>query len=192
MKKFAFLGNCQTIVYAKYFRDLLPDAKCKWVCSSVFEKNSWPKDQGLWGKDCVEQSLFKKEEKQKYLNNCDIIVCNPIKEETATLYNYKLLKKIYNKKLLTISGFHENIHGIKKRESLYKIDIKISRILEENPDKACMLNVNHPNTFCLLEAVRMICKNLNIAYFEEKKYSELLELGYPFEKKTKSNKWTKL
>ena len=176
-----FLGNCQTLTYAKYFSDLMPNKNIKWVCPDLFSnlapKANWPISKSLWGADLIENVVVMcQEEKHKLLSNCDFIVCNVMNKNISPLDNYDDLCNRYGEeKVVSITTHHENLNGMIQRESVNKTHLKASSLYTDFPDKAKTISINHPNVFVVLECVRMICKHLNIPFFNDEDYHKHLK-----------------
>ena len=89
-----------------------------------------------------------------------------------------------NTKIITVSTIHTNVEGMKERECRKNIDIRFSEIFDKYPNSAGVADDKHgmhPNTFTILESVRMICNFLDIKYFSDEDYKRHLNSGYPFE-----------
>lgn len=175
-----FLGNCQTLTYAKYFSKLLSVDQVNWVCADCFQglkpNDMWPTSVNLWGKDVVDNIVVMgSEKKHKLLSECDVVICQVFNEQTSHADNYQVLRKKYgNNKIITISNHHENLNGMLEREALYKIDIRTSSIYTDFPNQAKLLTHNHPNVFVILESIKMICNYLNISFFDSVQYNDHL------------------
>lgn len=175
-----FLGNCQTLTYAKYFSQLLSIDQVSWACPDCFSNlkpnDGWPSSVPLWGKDIIDNVVVMgSDKKHKILSECDVVVCQVLQEQTSYADNYKVLRKKYGKsKIITISNHHENLNGMLKRESFDKINIRTSSIYTDFSNQAKMLTHNHPNIFAVLESVKMICNYLNIPFFDSVQYNHLL------------------
>ena len=176
-----FLGNCQTLTYAKYFSKLLSVDKVSWVCADLFQSlesgDSWPISVNLWGKETVDNIVvMDSEKKHKLLLECDVVVCQIFNKQTSYADNIDILRSKYGKdKIVTISNHHQNLSGMCDRELADSIDIKFSSIYNSFlPKQTKMLTHNHPNVFAILESIRMICNYLNISFFDSVQYNDHL------------------
>ena len=174
-----FLGNCQTLTYAKYFSKLLSVNRVNWVCADFFQSlkpdDMWPTSVDLWGKETVDNIVvMDSEKKHKLLSECDVVICQVFNEQTSYVDNYKVLRKKYCNKIITISNHNENLNGVLEREALHEIDIRLSSIYTDFPNQSKMLTHNHPNIFTVLESIKMICSYLNIPFFNSVQYNRLL------------------
>lgn len=187
--KISFLGNCQTLAYSKYFSMLLPDNEVRWLCPDIFANNGskWMKMTHVWG-DTIDDHIMCQDEVHDHLLKSDILIHMPINPKLSKNHNSESINKKYKKntKIATISTIHKSVEGMKEREKEKKLDIRLSKIFDLYPDLAGVIeddNNMHPNTFTILEAMRMICDFLCVPYFEYEDYTIHLNSGHPFEQK---------
>jgi len=179
-KKISLIGNCQTACYAKYLKELIPDAFfVKWLCPDLFFKNEWPY-LDIWDMN-KENHVTNQNEVESYLINSDLIICNNISEKKSKKHNINKIRSTYSAKVISVTSANENIEGMKQRESTKDIDIKLSSVFEEDPEKAFFLKSWHPNTWGLLKCVEKICKEIDIDFFNEADFAKHIKTGYPFE-----------
>lgn len=185
--KISFLGNCQTLAYSKYIADLLPDQDIKWLCPDRFaiRGDKWMTMEDLWG-DGVNEHVICQDEVYDNLIKSDILIYTPMNSVLSKGHNTEAINEKHkeNTKIITVSTIHTNVEGMKERECRKNIDIRFSEIFDKYPNSAGVAddkNGMHPNTFTILESVRMICDFLNIKYFSDEDYKRHLNSGYPFE-----------
>jgi hypothetical protein len=66
-KKISLIGSCQTACYAKYLKELIPDAYfVKWLCPDIFFKKKWPY-MDIWAMN-KDNHVTNQNEVQSYLS----------------------------------------------------------------------------------------------------------------------------
>lgn len=180
-KKISLIGSCQTACYAKYLKELIPDAYfVKWLCLDIFFKKKWPY-MDIWAMN-KDNHVTNQNEVQSYLINSDLIICTDIVKTKSENHNINKIRSTYSAKVLSLVSANENIEGMKKRESTKNVDIKLSSVFE-GLTKKVFLQSNHPNTWALLKCVEKICEEINVDFFNEADFKKHASIGYPFELK---------
>ena len=178
-KKISLIGNCQTACYAKYLKELIPDAYfVKWLCPDIFFKKKWPY-LDIWAMN-KDNHVTNQNEVQSYLINSDLIICNDICERKSKEHNINKIRSTYSAKVLSFVSANENTEGMKERELIKSVDIKLSSVFEDVAKKA-FLQSNHPNTWASLKCVEKICEEINVDFFDEADFKKHISIGYPFE-----------
>lgn len=172
--KILFIGNCQMTTMCFYFQQL--------CCTSKYEIKFAPfnddvvKHLNEWSDKC----------KNKITNKDDII--NEIKTSDVVIYQeiYEGISDISNEKYLRINvkptckliklqalnfyydNYDESLQKLELKENTKKVDIKISDIIKQFPERNLFINNCHPNTFLFLKIIEKICLFLNIPFFNTK------------------------
>lgn len=181
MIKIAFVGNCQLLTLCFYLQYLLRDNKdycIRWVC---YSDNFLPHLTGTWDA-CCKDKITTAKEGVEYIKECDYIFYNPIKDETSTFFSTNKLQDIKKDttKLYPIISMCLNYNDLDNSiDHLKDLDkeneIKITSIIEKyknDLNKIC-LTFNHPTTFCFLELMKEITREMNISYYNNDDYNEL-------------------
>jgi hypothetical protein len=192
--KIATLGSCQLMALNWYLMQLFPKYKSKWVSPEIFqfwsEKSEYTSTNSIW-KSQVNHNIFDSNDGINYLKSADCIIYQKIKPTTSELFNYEKIDS-YAKpsaKLVSLTYIHydknsnDPLKGMIEREELLIPDIKISKLISENPNRE-HFKFNQKGTHCnsvvFLEILREVCEKLEWSFFNEDKYKEIKEQYYPF------------
>lgn len=192
--KIATLGSCQAMALNWYLMQLFPKYKSKWVSTEIFqfwsEKSEYNSTNSIW-KSQANHNIFDSNDGINYLKSADCIIYQKIKPTTSELFNYEKIES-YAKpsaKLVSLTYIHydknsnDPLKGMIEREELLLPDIKISKLISENPNRE-HFKFNQKGTHCnsvvFLEILREVCEKLEWSFFNEDKYKEIKERYYPF------------
>jgi len=192
--KIATLGSCQAMISSWYIRQLFPDCEAKWICPEIFQ--SWSSeavcsDETKHWKSQVHHNIFDTDEGINYLKSADYIIYQKIKPASSVLFNYEKIES-YAKpsaKLVSFSFIQYNrdlddpIQGMIEREEGLSLDIKISKMLLENPNRKHFRfdqKGNHFNSVLFLEILREVCEKLKWNFFNDDMYAKIRDQYYPF------------
>lgn len=192
--KIATLGTCQAMALNWYLMQLFPKYKSKWVSPEIFqfwsEKSEYNSTNSIW-KSQTNHNIFDSNDGINYLKSADCIIYQKIKPTRSELFNYEKIES-YAKpsaKLVSLTYIHydknsnDPLKGMIEREELLLPDIKISKLISENPNREHFKfnqKGNHCNSVLFLEILREVCEKLEWSFFNEDKYKEIKEQYYPF------------
>ena len=181
--RFVFMGNCQMVALCQYIRNLSRDYETLWVCPDRFKDSFWvtskPRFENIFG---IEQSKHNITEHSKIiesLQTTDVVVYQPHFDSNNIVEDNCRNNQI---KITIAPIFVNSTERMKIKEKKYNTNIKVSEIIEKNKDKTLYVKDkdNHHSSFLLLEIVREICALLNIEFYQDEKYKELLNKQYPY------------
>jgi hypothetical protein len=178
----SFIGNYQTLCLCYLFQHLLNENEneINWL---LYGNHFFPYSIAEWTSKC-NNKINEKEQILNKIKTSDIIIYQEIDIDKSSFSNEETLKKERKKnakliKIPSVIFFHDDyeksINELKKRENINNVDIKVSNIFEDDPNKNFMLTPYHPNSYILLEIAKKICKIIGINFFDDKKYNEFLQ-----------------
>jgi len=192
--KIATLGSCQAMVLNWYLMQLFPECEAKWVSPEIFQ--NWSKKpqynsiKSIW-KSQVNHNIFDTDDGINYLKSADYIIYQKIESKTSALFNYKKVES-YAKpsaKLVSLTyifydtSANDPLQGMAVREKKLSPDIKISKLISENPNRE-HFKFNKQGTHCnssvFLEILKEICKKLEWSFFDDDMYAKIKNQYYPF------------
>ena len=192
--KIATLGSCQAMALNWYVRQLLPNSECKWVSPEIFQfwkdKHEYTTVKSIWQSQ-VNNNIFNTSKGINYLKSADYIIYQKIQPSTSPSFNYEQIES-YAKpsaQLVSLTYIHYNksvidpLQGMVEREELLLPDIKISKLILDNPNrKNFKFNAKgtHCNSTFFLEILREICEKFNWFFFNDERYIQIKEKYYPF------------
>ena len=176
-KRFALIGNCQTIALCKYIRELPDGHRAFWICPDDYINHTWIKDDRIFGSEQVKFHIFDDPKKREIIQTSDVLIYQP---------NFTSLQLISanssdNQFKIGISPILlNNKKFMIEKEEKYNTKIKISEIIKKHKDKVLYIQQeNHPSTFLYLEILKEICSILGVRFFNQQSYDEIMKTQYP-------------
>lgn len=157
MQRIFFFGNCQALSLAIYFTELLKDKNITviWIMyDEIFRQYLGDWTRTIESNRTINKCNIITDNKplDTYnISNNDIVIYQHIMESTSKNYNYKEIEK-YNWKKVKIPGIYydidnqKTIEEMQRREIEHKIDIKITKWIENNKYRTIFITKNHPTT----------------------------------------------
>ena len=126
---------------------------------------------------------------KKRLMESDVVIYQHLSKKASRHFHSKRLQELARRsQLISISSVHydpsdplkTHLNQMIKKARQNKIDIPAHKIIEKHGAKITMASLMWPQVFYFLELTRKVCQKIGLNYYNNTKYSELLELGYPF------------
>jgi hypothetical protein len=178
-----FIGNCQTTTLCFYFQKLfeLQNYDISWI--SYGSETYY--HLGEWSDKCKNKLLDYDASIEK-IKVSDVIIYQEIVLEKSPFSNYATLKQLAksNCKLLKMTSiyldynnYENSIKELENRELTNVVDIKVAYLFKKFNTQQLMLpsSFNHPNTFLFMEVMKKICELINVHFFTEEQYNEIMQ-----------------
>lgn len=132
---------------------------------------------------CKNKILDYNESIQK-IKESNIIIYQNVSLEKSAFCNTKTLYELKreNCKIIQMSSifcnmsdFDNSIKNMIDRENKNNTTLSVSKILIKFKDKNLLRGTHHPTTFLFMEIMKVLCKMLNIDFFKDEDYYNLLK-----------------
>uniref|UniRef100_A0A6C0F6R1 Polysaccharide biosynthesis enzyme WcbI domain-containing protein n=1 Tax=viral metagenome TaxID=1070528 RepID=A0A6C0F6R1_9ZZZZ len=180
--KIVFIGNCQTLSLCYYFQELLK-TKITYNIYWLMYGEEFRGHLTGWSIKCKNKILDYNESIRKIKESSIIIYQNISLKKTAfcntkTLYelkreNCKIIQM--SSIFIDMSDFDNSIKNMIERENKNNTTLSVSKILIKFRDKNLLRGKTHPTTFLFMEIMKSLCKMLNIDFFKDEYYYNLLK-----------------
>lgn len=197
--KISLIGNCQTIVLAWYLQQLednLDIVRIKMegdlgdkIENNFFSLNSLSKENQIQKDASIIKVIKQPELGEIRLRESNVVIYQHLSKKASKRFHSKRLQRLAREsQLISISSMHYDpldpsqtyLNKMITKALRQKIDVPAHKIIEKHGKKITMASVMWPQAFYFLELTREICQKIGLNYYSDTKYSELLELGYPF------------
>jgi len=177
-----FIGNCQTIALCFLFQELLHSDEDYYVCWIMYGED-FNRFIGDWTNKCKNKILTYDNAIQQLIKS-DIVIYQNVCKSKSLFCNTENILEIVNKncKMIHISSMHldyscyeDSLKDLQRREENLNVNFKVSNIIEKFKNKKLFLSKWHPNTFLFLNIVKELCIIINIEFFTDEDYNNLLK-----------------
>lgn len=185
-QRLCFIGNCQTIAYCKFVRELSSNIDAYWICfrENWIKDHTWPISDKIFGSEQIKFNIINNENNigVDMIQNSDFIFFQP-EFGILEILNKYISQKNDKIKTIAISPIKVNdMDYMIRKEQKYQCKILVSDLVKIHKEKHKLYTDqdNHITTFLILQVVRKICDILDINFYNDQTYKELLKTQYPY------------
>ena len=181
--RFVFMGNCQMVALCQYIRNLSHDYETLWACPERFKDSFWatskPRFENIFGNEQIQYNITERGKIIESLQTTDVVIYQPHFDSNNIVEDTCISNQI---KITIAPIFVNSTERMKIKEKKYNTSIRASEIIERNKDQKLYIKDkdNHPSSFLLLEIIKEICSLLDIEFYQDSQYKELLNKQYPY------------
>lgn len=188
MINIAFIGNCQMVSLCFFLQNILQNNENYNICYISYD-DSFIVHLTEWSHKC-KNKIINYQEGIDFLRNCDYVFYQNIKDTTSAYFNKSSIHSYIKPTTMTISissihvelnDYDATIKELERRDNDFNNTIKVSAIIKdciENKNKQIhdlLITIHHPTTFLFMEILIQICSYLNIPFYDENIYLNMIK-----------------